>query len=330
MEAVGKNGRASQAWADYWDRHGADSNRLVGGARHGGLFDAFWRETLSGEFEARSRVRVLDAACGDGAVARLCAQLAGDADGCAADLHASDFSPGALTALEQRQGAAGIKLVAADACRLPYADGSFDMVTSQCGLEYAGHEAFSDAARLVAPAGRMLAVIHRTDGVIFDECTANLAILDRLDNSGVMSSCRRLFELQRKLLAGQVVPRVVARASGKLGLALTRLTDAVQRAADGAARSHALRLLADLGTLQVRHAAYPPDQIEPWLDTQAGELIAFRQRMQSMLDAAADEPGLSRILERLDAAGLGRAEIGEIRATGIDPPLAWTLSAAAA
>jgi SAM-dependent methyltransferase len=325
-----KSTQARHAWSDYWDRHGADGQHLVGGARHSGLFEQFWRGTLSREIDERSHVRLLDAACGDGAVARLCTQMAGEANDCTIDVHATDFSPGALVALGQMEGAADISLVAADACGLPYAGGAFDLVTSQCGLEYAGPEAFDSAARLVAPGGRFSAIIHRMDGLIFRECEANLAILDRLDASGILAQCGQLFELQRNHLAGDVAALDVGRAAGTLGLALTRLSEAIGLSAHGAARSHALRLLADLATLQARYAAYAADQAGHWLMVQRDKLVAFRLRMESMMEAAADATEMSDIGSRLGAAGLEVVTIGEIRSPGDSLPLAWSLDAATA
>jgi SAM-dependent methyltransferase len=323
-----KSPPARQAWSDYWDRHGASGQHLVGGARYAACFETFWSEALLCELKARRSVRVLDAACGDGAVARLCLGLAGQAPHCCADIHAADISPGALAALGQLSGAGRVHLVAADACKLPYADGAFDLVTSQCGLEYAGLDAFDTAARLVAPGGRLLAVIHYRDGVIFRECTANLVILDRLDASGVLAQCARLFELQHQ--SGDAAAPAVLRSGVALGQALMSLTQSVQLCAPGAAQSHALRLLADLATLQARHAAYAAGPASHWLSVQEAELAAFRLRMVSMIEAAADEAGVSGIAARLEAGGLRGVQIAQIRQADNPLALAWSLDAAAA
>jgi ubiquinone/menaquinone biosynthesis C-methylase UbiE len=93
--------------------------------------------------ELEPGVRVLDLACGTGVVARLAADVVGR-DGRVAAL---DLNPGMLrvaAALPQAGGAA-IEWVEGNAQTLPFADGSFDVVCCQLGLQF-----FPDRTRIAA------------------------------------------------------------------------------------------------------------------------------------------------------------------------------------
>ena len=52
------------------------------------------------------------------------------------------------------------------ATELPLPDSSFDFVVSQFGVEYAGIDAFIEAARLVKPGGQLSLLCHYQDGYI--------------------------------------------------------------------------------------------------------------------------------------------------------------------
>jgi SAM-dependent methyltransferase len=108
-----------------------------------------WAERLVDAVGVSEGARVLDVACGTGAVARVAAARAGDAG----SVVGLDLNEAMLTVarrirpdLEWRQGDAG---------ELPFPDGSFDVVTCQAALMFVPDpgRALREMARVVVPDG---------------------------------------------------------------------------------------------------------------------------------------------------------------------------------
>jgi SAM-dependent methyltransferase len=105
--------------------------------------------------------RVLDAACGTGVVARLAAERVG-ADGRVVGL---DLNPGMLTVARSLPvGGAPIGWVQATAGRLPFPDGSFEVVCCQLGLQFFPDRAaaLAEMARVLVGGGRLAAMVWRS------------------------------------------------------------------------------------------------------------------------------------------------------------------------
>jgi SAM-dependent methyltransferase len=112
--------------------------------------------------------RWLDLACGTGDVAFHAAQAGATVTG-------SDLSPTLVETARQRADELGLDLTleVADCQALPYADGSFDVVSSSVGVIFAPDHArvASELARVCSPGGRLgLTAWLRSSGVgdIFD------------------------------------------------------------------------------------------------------------------------------------------------------------------
>ncbi len=112
---------------------------------------AGWAERLVDEVDIPEGARVLDVACGTGAVARVAADRAGGAG----SVVGLDLNEAMLTVakrirpdLEWRQG---------DASELPFPDDSFDVVTCQAALMFVPDPegAVREMARVVTPEGRV-------------------------------------------------------------------------------------------------------------------------------------------------------------------------------
>jgi SAM-dependent methyltransferase len=105
--------------------------------------------------------RVLDAACGTGVVARLAAERVG-ADGRVVGF---DLNPGMLTVARSLPvRGAPIGWVQATAGRLPFPDGSFEVVCCQLGLQFFPDRAaaLAEMARVLVPGGRLAAMVWRS------------------------------------------------------------------------------------------------------------------------------------------------------------------------
>jgi demethylmenaquinone methyltransferase/2-methoxy-6-polyprenyl-1,4-benzoquinol methylase len=109
--------------------------------------DRGWRMAVARALDLRPGQRVLDLAAGTATSSAALAKSGATVIGC-------DFSLGML-----RQGRGkGVDLVAGDALRLPFADGSFDAVTISFGLRNVASatEALRELRRVTRPGGRLV------------------------------------------------------------------------------------------------------------------------------------------------------------------------------
>ncbi len=139
------------AWTAYWQaghRHSCFSNGMPLPVV------TIWEPLLIELHD--SPARILDAACGGGALAEFLVQkypnamvYAADAASWLPDISGVDVRSN--TRLEQ----------------LPFDDNSFDLVVSQFGLEYAdADQAISEVARVLASHGVLLALMHHKDSAV--------------------------------------------------------------------------------------------------------------------------------------------------------------------
>jgi len=321
---------ADAAWADYWEQDGGAeaSVQAVRGDHHAERLTVFWKNALRAALQRRSAVRLLDAACGAGIVGRTAAELAEEMGTCDLTGHCTDYSHAAVRAA-MSAGSGPRLATAADARALPYEDGSFDLVVSQFGLEYAGDDGFREAARVVAAHGQFLAVIHMIDGGIHEECSGNLRILDAIEQSGLMRMYGRVLELAERVDAGRAAPGALSRPTRLIEAARLRVCEALSGAPPGAAADHALRLMADWTQLFERRGHYGAGVAQAWISAQAAELDAFARRMRSMLAAARDLDSINALSEVFRGAGLSTVEVDTLVLGDAGQPAAWVMSASA-
>lgn len=116
----------------------------------GGL-DRLWRREVVKALDVRAGERVLDLAAGTGTSSVPFAQVGAHTVAC-------DFSLGMLQEGMRRNGSAGLRFVAGDALRLPFADSSFDAVTISFGIRNVSDtvQALADMRRVTKPGGRLV------------------------------------------------------------------------------------------------------------------------------------------------------------------------------
>jgi demethylmenaquinone methyltransferase/2-methoxy-6-polyprenyl-1,4-benzoquinol methylase len=117
-----------------------------------------WKRTLLKMAEVKPGDRALDLCCGTGDIA-FALQAAG------ADVVGIDFSPAMLAVAQERAknargggGPARLQFLCADALKIPFADGSFDVVTVGYGLRNLAswERGLEEMARVARPGGRLL------------------------------------------------------------------------------------------------------------------------------------------------------------------------------
>jgi ubiquinone/menaquinone biosynthesis C-methylase UbiE len=174
----------------------------------GQLFEP-WAHELLGRGGPWAGAAVLDVACGPGTVARIAAAAVGERG----EVTASDISPAMLEVARRVQPvpeSAPIDFVQASALELPMADGSFQFVLCQQGLQFFGDQpaAVAEFARVLGAGGLILASVWaagRPLGLFGP-------IAEALRDSGLAEPYPRAFEPESYLLDGTMLRELFAAA----------------------------------------------------------------------------------------------------------------------
>lgn len=298
-------------WSNYWEgRTGSQAGAaLVGvGIENDVEISAFWDEVLTG-FKPGSRM--LDLACGAGSVIR-----SADAAGFS-NLTGADISSGAIAALGQAFPAARGVVAPADATGLDA--GSFDLIVSQFGFEYAGAvKTAPEIARLLAPSGTFTALVHKTGSAIEAEVSEKRAEAQAIMDTQFVQAAKTLFKAdsqQGNEPAFNAAAQNFRPAQGAL-LEIAREKEGL-----------AAHLYSGTQTMFQQRQAYELEDILAWLDGMDAEITAYRGRMQSMVQAAQSEADVKALGKALEAAGL-ICEPPDIFCTGFEQDeLAWIIRA---
>lgn len=303
----------SAHWEAYWNA--ATSRRAaVSGDAPGDLFDGIWRGFLTNQMSERVEPSLLDIACGAGVLLDRVFE-ASKAIGNSGQFIGLDYAVSAAASIALRSPPAGALLhgVAASAAALPFADGAFDVVISQFGIEYAGPDAFEEAARILAPGGALQFVIHYKGGGIDLECTENSRVLQAILQSG-------LFEIAVEALRGPDAEGAVAK--------LNSIFETLKSCLEGervAAKEMLARLLGDVSRLVARRQAYHPAEAAGWCEAMRSEVALYESRMRAMTDSALDQAGIEAARERLGAHGAKILLPEALTPAGKNAPAAWLL-----
>lgn len=286
-------------WNEYWQRTREAAAHKAGGPQDE-VLARFWASFFTEALAPATRSRLLDLACGNGAAT----QHALDASrrlNRATTIVGVDISPAALP--EFRQRFSRTWAVRTDANSLPFCDGSFDIAFSQFGVEYAGANAFSEAARVIARGGTLAAVVHLRDGAIYRECAANATAARDLQRSGIFTAAKEAFRSAAAVARGNGDRSELGSMHARLTVAANDVEAILRRHGTTVAGGAVQRLYSDLADMYRRAAAYDPREVAHWLDRMSQELEAYEARMSAMLTAALDDRDVDAILSRLASRG---------------------------
>lgn len=300
-----------QPWAEFWQ--GEADEASVASRRASAAFALLWREWSTELFERRSDPVILDTACGAGSVSR---EVMAAAQQAAPVIVSVDIAYSALQKLQDTP----VLRATADAAALPFAEGSFDAIASQYGVEYAGQEALEALPTLLAPHGRIRVLAHMTDGAVAQECSDNLTVLNSLREHALIQRVSELFQalkgLRPDLESRDAAFRLVAQACGR---------EVQARACP--ASTYAQRLFQDCSTLLQRNQAYDPKDMQVWFEAQAQSIEAYAARMSAMLSAALDRSQTKTVLRVWERHGMADCTFEPVYAAADDTPAAWCLDA---
>lgn len=311
---------SSASWDTYWQGAWSGLAYGCGGVNHP-FIKAFWDDLLSTQIETEHDPKILDVATGNGAIVEAIFRIFGDSR---PSVTCVDVSPAAIANVTSRFP--DVRGVVADAGDLPFSDHGFDLVTSQFGVEYAGVEAIFDLPRQVAPGGRIVMLLHCSDGLINEESAMNLQAVQRLQDSGFLPLAVDLFT--KGFAAVRGADRAPYDAAGKaFAPAVRKVENILLEMGEHVAADTVYRLYNDVARIHQKMPSYDPQEVLAWLRSMESELVAYVGRMQSMLDAAIDKESFMKLRDDLE-----NRKFSLLRAEPLIPaegtrPLAWTLVA---
>ena len=280
----------------------------------------------SGDFlRAHPNPRVLDVATGSGAILDVLAK----ADG--VDMHrvtAIDISPAAIDGIGMRHP--DVTRVVADAASTAQDDGSFDLVVSQFGIEYAGVDAAAETARLLAPGGHLIAVLHMTMGALHQPARKAHAALQKLAASRFRRARPRLLRGGIRRRSRVAIVRPYEAAGKAFNPAIQALDGILGEYGSNVADGMLNYLYTTVETMHKRIQYYDADESLAWLQTAATELEHFRGRLDDMDRASLDPDGVQAMSAALVAGGCSPADPEPLMFGGDPLPYGWVLQAAKA
>ena len=284
------------AWSRYWQTGAGESCFAEGGAPES---TQFWQSYMQG---LSAGTRVLDAACGGGALTRQLVDYTTDFDVTGVD-YASELPEVSGASIQ-----AGVSLES-----LPFASGAFDAVVSQFGLEYAGLErALDEVLRVLGDDGALGLVLHKADSPLLQAAQRERdSITPLLVEGGLLATARRL----------------AAAADRNTAIARSRETDtAFQTATQGDLTDTldwALTFFAEvMENWPRRGQQYLAGNCALLVD----ELTAFKARIDAMHEAALSEGAVHRLVARVEASK-PRLSVRLSPLGAEDQPLAWAVMA---
>lgn len=262
-------------WDQYW-RSGHQHSCFSRGepVAHRAVWESFFAACPQG-------ARVLDLACGAGAVASIAHEA-----GRGFAITGADFS----TEIKPVDGIRFVQGASLEALPLP--DASFDVVVSQYGFEYAERAAAAaELARVLAPGGVTMLIVHAKEGPPVQDIVGRLARARRmLARDGLGDLVLRAGEA---LLSGAPADDLVAAAEAARAAEAKAEHDATTR--------RVLQVLSDalLGR-RMFGGAYVRDTARGIVD----ELQQYAARITAMTEAALSEPDAAALAQHFGALGL--------------------------
>lgn len=285
------------AWTRFWNNGFTECLPGDRAAGHLVALDDAWKQFF---LSLQDGARLLDLATGGGDVVRRAHALSRRFSITGVDL--ADLSVVGTTL-------SGVQLVGnTDLSRLPFADATFDAVTSQFGIEYAELAAATrEAVRVLAPGGRGCFVLHHADspttGGVARSLAASCAVFP---DGSAFQAARALFQLRERAAADADM----ARAESELRGAVQDLQSRLRSGPEYGPPAKAVALLANLLRAP---ASIPAQEALRRIDNAEQQIEASNLRRTAQLHAALNRDGVQGLASCLAEAGAAVDPATELR-----------------
>ena len=320
MNAESEHLPVIESWDTYWQGALTSAAYSGGGSSHP-LVLSFWDDYFRGLHDRGRELNIIDIASGNGAVV----EGAGTSlTGPVARFTCLDVSDSAIRMLEERFP--DVRGVVADAADIPLDSASFDIVTSQFGVEYAGLEAIDEVSRLVVPGGEIVLMLHHHGGIIYQECGASLEAVREMQAADFIPNCIAMFEAGFAVMQGG--DRALFSEAGKKFAPSLRAMEAIMhKHGRDVAASTILKVYRDVRTIHGSMRHYESSAVRGWLEKMEQAIEAYAGRMASMRDAAIDAAQFAQVGTDLVEQGFEILRAEPIANSEQDQPIAWALIA---
>lgn len=277
---------APGAWDTYWK--GTElSSTYEEGETSNHILTETWKKVLS-TVEPKA-IKMLDIASGRGIVASLAADTFPKIR---KSITCIDISEVALKQLKKKLPGVQTRVCRAD--QLPFEDSSFDLVTSQFGIEYAGLKAFGEACRVMRPNGQLAAVTHFRNGGIFEECEANYRATQQFLNSKFIPLAYNM--LKEKMAYPTTAPAEIGqRLIENMKPAITQAVAIINHYGRNIAGGTIDRIFTDIARISRNSRNYDRDEVLNWLLSMEQEMEAYSMRMESMCSSSLSRNDINQI-----------------------------------
>lgn len=311
---------AGEGWDTYW--HGARTSSAYsgGGSTHPAILE-FWATRFADVGARYAPLRIVDIASGNGAVVESAQTAFGDT---MPSFTCVDLSSSAIAMLQKRYP--DVTGIVADARSIPLEAQSFDVATSQFGIEYAGLDAIDEVARLIAPGGEISLLLHHRDGGIYAQCAASRDAIESMRNARFIPLAIETF--RQGFAAMQSGDRSGYQAAAKNFTPAIRAMEAIMRThGRQVADDTIVRLYSDVRTMHERMRHYEPADVIGWLERMQEEIHAYSLRMASMCEAAVDAVSFDAFCDKLTDMGFRLQHREALMIPERNLPLAWAVVA---
>ena len=316
----------TQDWNNYWQGRSATQtgNALLGvGIENNEILSAFWQDVFKDKLVD---TKIIDFACGAGSVL-MQAKTAG-----LSDLTGLDVSENAIDVLKTKMPSVKGHVGFVD--KTPYDSESYDMVVSQFGVEYAGSsdnilDAINEMIRILRPGGQIVLVAHIQGGAIASGCQRSLEQISLVNQSGFLKSAKEAFKAISKsqLNAAQVDKDRAVKTMKALNVTAEPIMAWLKEL--GPSKQEFARftyhLLESTHKLMTNIQKYELDECLEWLEGMQSEILAYKGRMSSMIEAALSEKFVAQISDELSNAGLRVNKAEKMYFLADNPPAAWII-----
>jgi ubiquinone/menaquinone biosynthesis C-methylase UbiE len=319
-DALPDSSQLAESWDAYWTGTGEIGAYSSGGISHPAT-QGFWDETFQAVKRDFGLPSIIDIASGNGVVVE-CA-LDHFASG-KVDITCIDLSATAVAKIRKRFPS--VHGLVSDARSIPLESGSIDIATSQFGIEYGGQEAVDEAARLLAPGGRLVLMMHKKESIIHNACSINLQAMSEFQESQFIPYAIEMFTAGFEAVGGSD-RAPYDQAASRFAPAVNTAEAIMNKYGQQAAGEVIARIYGDVGRMHGKIQYYEPAEVLDWLNRMNEELKSYAKRMFSMTQVAIDDESFERMCAGLRHRGYAINRAEPLNTPIDDHPLAWVLVA---